>query len=157
MSQLYKISASIRALIDGADEDGVLDATSWAAIEQLEGELEHKAESVALVVLELEADAEGVAKEAKRLDERAKSLERKAEKLREYLAYWLDGREIKGRLVTISYRKSESVEIIDETAIPEEYFRVVHLTDKTSIKHALKGGAVLGWAQLVVHRHMQIR
>ena len=157
MSRLYEIGTGIRALIDRADADGVLDEEVVAALDKLEGELDHKAESVALAILELEAEAEAVEKEAKRLDERAKSLERRAAKLREYLAYWLDGRELKGRLVTIGYRKSESVEIIDETAIPEEYLRMVRLTDKTSIKHALKGGAVLGWAQLVVHRHMQIR
>ena len=84
MSRLYELAASIRALIDRADEDGVLAEDVVAALDKLEGELDHKAESVALVVLELEANAEGVDKEMRRLAERRQSLERKAEKLRDY-------------------------------------------------------------------------
>lgn len=156
--KLYELGSAIRALIDRADDDGVLAEEVVAELDKLEGELDYKAESVALAIKEIEAEAESVAKEATRLGERRKSIEARAERLREYLAYWLAGRTVKGRLVSIFWRKSVAVEITDEAALLDRFWRVKREPDKAAIKDALVNGREkVPGAQLVERSHLSLR
>lgn len=59
----------------------------------------------------------------------------------------------------ISYRKSEVVNIIDESKIPSEYIKVKTETSpmKAEIKKALKDGKVIDGVDLVTNINMQIK
>jgi hypothetical protein len=59
----------------------------------------------------------------------------------------------------ISFRKSESVEIDDESAISFAYLKekITYTIDKTAIKEAIKKGEVVAGARLQVNQNIQIK
>lgn len=57
----------------------------------------------------------------------------------------------------LSFRKSTSVDITDENAIPNEYLKVETKINKTEVKAALAGGAIVPGARLIENQNLQIR
>lgn len=70
----------------------------------------------------------------------------------------LNGKKMKEAEFTVSYRKSESVEITNESAVPDE-FRIPQpdKIDKVALKAALKSGASIDGAQIVEKNNIQIK
>ena len=60
-------------------------------------------------------------------------------------------------LFKLSYRKSDSVNVIDLDAVPDEYKKITIAADKTAIKKAIKEGAEVAGAELVTNQNLQIR
>lgn len=60
-------------------------------------------------------------------------------------------------LSTLSFRKSKSVEIVDETKIPNRFIKVETHIDKLALSKELKSGIEIEGAQLVESRNIQIR
>jgi hypothetical protein len=62
-------------------------------------------------------------------------------------------------LNNLSYRKSESVSILDEASIPEEYWKekVTKTIDKVSIKDAIKSGKDVAGASIQENMNLQIK
>lgn len=62
-------------------------------------------------------------------------------------------------LNNLSYRKSESVSILDEALIPEEYWKekVTKTIDKVSIKDAIKSGKDVAGASIQENMNLQIK
>ena len=62
-------------------------------------------------------------------------------------------------LNNLSYRKSESVSILDEALIPEEYRKekVTKTIDKVSIKDAIKSGKDVAGASIEEKQNLQIK
>jgi hypothetical protein len=90
--------------------------------------------------------SEGISKEIERLSELKTSYEKTYNKGKNRIDYLMKTFQIE-KLDTefnkLSFRSSSSVEIVDETALPEEYFRIVPETkspDKIVIKQAFKEG-----------------
>ena len=70
----------------------------------------------------------------------------------------LDKTKIKGDLFNVSVRNNaESVEILNESALPEDAFKVTRTPDKTAIKEALKNGHDVDGATLKRTQSLQIR
>lgn len=67
--------------------------------------------------------------------------------------------KIESPVMTLSIRKSESVEIVNEHQIPEEYKRTKTevAPDKTKIKAALKEGKEINGAFLSINSSLQIK
>ena len=59
----------------------------------------------------------------------------------------------------LSFRKSESVEIIDEKDVPGNFFetKTVSTVSKTKIKEAIKEGQTIPGAQLITKQNLQIK
>lgn len=158
MASLYEIDKALMEfefIID--DETGeILNADE---LDTLKMEREQKCENIALYYKNVSAEAEMVKNEAKSLTDRAKKLENKAESLKKYLAYALGGEKFSTPKVAVSYRKSVSVNIPDDTAIADEYcnFTVVKKPDKTMIKNALSAGKEIFGAELVEKQNIQIK
>lgn len=71
---------------------------------------------------------------------------------------YLGGQKFKTPRVSISYRKSDAVEVTDITKIKAEYLKPVEPeVDKTKIKKAIKDGEELEGVVLVQNQNMQIR
>jgi len=119
--------------------------------------LEDKLEKCAWMYRNLLAESEVFKGEAERLATKAKIKARQAEQLKDYVAYCLNGKSVKTKTFSLSFRKSESVEIVGD--VPEQYQRVktVIEPDKTLIKTDLKSGADLEFAKLVTKQNLQIR
>ena len=154
MSSLYEINAEIESCVD-METGEILDIEK---LEKLQIEFDEKVENIALWVKNLNAEAEAVKKEKDVLAARQKACENKAQGLKNYLSSFLNGQKFKTARVSISYRKSESVEISDVSALDPEYYKVVQPeADKTKIKNAIKNGASLAGVSLIEKQNIQIR
>lgn len=121
-----------------------------------------KAESVACYIKNLSAFACNLRTEETVLAKRRKSVERKAEYLKSVLAVCLDaaGREVfESAKARVSFRKSSSVSIEDENALPDEFIAQIITTkpDKTAIKKAIQSGQEVPGASLTENRNIQIK
>ena len=159
MSSLYEINKSLALYEMKFDEDGV-----WInedELERLQMAKDEKRENIALYIKNIEAEATAVKAEKQVFDERYKKLMNKASRLREYLTADLNGEPFKTSRVAISFRKSESVNIINEDAVPDRFLdiSVVRKPIKSDIKKYLKEAEAKGeevpWAKIESKKNIQ--
>lgn len=164
MTALYLIAQDYRAdLAKLADLD--LDPQTLAdTLESMDGELQAKAQNVALFVRSLEADATACKQWAKEAADRAKAIEARAERIRDYLASNLEScgvEKVSGPGIELSFRKSSAVVIDGQDLIPAEFMCVKPAPapepDKAAIAAALKAGQAVPGAHLEQRRTLQIR
>lgn len=152
MSSLYDLQMEI---LDCVDENGeLLDIEKF---EQLNMEIDKKIEGLCLWVKNLDAEAAAIKEEVDSLKERQKRKQNKAESIRKYLQDFLKGRTFETPRVAISYRKSTSLEILDNAIIPEEYLKFKTEVNKTDLKNAVKAGLELEGVYLLEKSNMSIK
>jgi hypothetical protein len=150
---LYEIENEILNCVD--EETGeVLDIE---ALDNLIIERERKVENLALWIKNLRADAEAFEKEKNTFAARQKSAENKAESLLRYLQGYLAGEKFKSQRVSISYRTSTRVEVLDPAALPKDYQRVTIVPDKIALKDALLNGETFDGVSLMHNTSMIIK
>lgn len=148
---IYEINEEILNCID-LETGEIIDIDR---LNELELERDAKIENVACWIKELKVEAEALKAEKQTLAERQKVAENKAESLKKWLAYALDGQKFKTSKCSISYRKSESVEVTEEglnNLIKEHDELLTYKApepNKTAIKQALKDGLSVQGVQLV--------
>lgn len=125
-------------------------------------DISQKLDNTARFIRSLEADIAGMVDELERLKKRKKSKENKIEFLKDNMLYSLsvlDKTKIETQLFEISIRNSEVVEIIDEDAIPEEFFEIEKSKKifKVNIKKALKDGEEVSGTRLQFNKNINIR
>ncbi|MGK6930225.1 siphovirus Gp157 family protein [Escherichia coli] len=150
MSKLYEIANEYAKLMDSDLEPEMIADT----IEGMEGEFTDKIEQLLAIIKNESGYAERLKEEAKSLNERAAVIQNKIESIKSYIASSLEmvGKD-SSRVFTVTIRKpSETVEIIDSSALPPEYveFETTIKADKLAIKHQLKAGINIPGAQLKV-------
>lgn len=155
MASLYEINNAILECVD-LETGEIIDQ------ERLDGlmmERSEKIESVALWVKNLESDAVAYKAEKEAFAKREKQATDKAKRLREWLANACDGEKFTTPRCAVSFRKSETVEIDECAAIPDEYMRTKTTTepDKVEIKAALKAGAEIAGCRLVTNVNANIK
>jgi predicted transcriptional regulator len=164
--KLYEISNQLRAVLDtGSDAlTGELTEDAAKSIQWLSMDLKEKALGVAAYVLELQVECRAVALEEARLHARAAKLDSKAASLKAYLGKHIERELVPGdkwsdAVVTLSWRKADSVRITDLGSIPEHLIvrRTSEDANKPAIKDLLKGGVPVPGAELVTKQHLQIR
>lgn len=164
MASLYEIDGMVLTVLEDGlifdEETGevLFDADN---LDALELERNAKLEAVACFVKSLEADAAAIKAEERALAERRQAKERKAERLRAYISdsmTMLGDTKLETARVAISFRKSEAVEIVDASQLPEAYWKQAAPTpDKTAIKKALKAGEAVAGAAIVERRNLQLK
>ena len=154
MATLYEIKKEILDCIDL--ETGEI--ISPEKLEALQMDKHEKLRNIAFVALNAAADAKAYEEQEKKFAARKRSAKATVEWARETLARELAGQKMKEPEFSISYRKSEAVEVADEAAVPDE-FRIPQpdKIDKTALKAALKNGAVIAGAQIVERQNIQIK
>lgn len=152
--KLYEIDEAILACID-TETGEIIDE---ARLDELEIEYNTKIENVGLWIKDLNAEAKAIKEEVDSLNGRRKVAENKANSLKEYLRYALDGQKFKTPKLSVSYRKSKSVNIISQGDIPEEYLKYAEPTvNKTEVKKAIEQGQVVPGAEIVENQSIQIK
>lgn len=157
---LYEIDKKIEAAIMNAVDEETGEITGdFALLDELQLEREQKIENSGLYIKNLAAEIESLKAEEKALYERRKSKEKRAEWLKGYLTYSLDGAKFETPKLALSFRKSVVVDVADVDKLPEEFKRIKTMidADKTALKEALKGGAVIDGAILVEKQNLQIK
>lgn len=153
MATFREIDARLLELVD---EDGeILDVEEFEAL-QMAREL--KAEGMALWVLDLRDEQNAVKAEIARLQARLKAAERKQERLLLFLQTVLRGEKLKTSLISVSYRRTEAVEIHDEEAVrafaqkDERYEDILRYKEpeisKSEIKRLISEGVAVPGAEI---------
>ena len=159
--KLYEIDQAYQNWQEKVMEaDGEVTPELMEELNDIQENGDEKLESYAIVVKSLLAEAAGLNAEKKRIDEREKRAKEAAEKVKGYADYLMNllGKEkFKTTRAAITYRRSESVSILDESVIPERFFKVKREISKADIKTALKSGETVAGAELVENQNIQIR
>jgi hypothetical protein len=168
--KLYEINSQIETLWQHADEAFDAEASPEhldqleRLLKQSEVTLSEKAVAIACLIKGIEAEAEALAEQELILSNRRKTCERQADWLRAYLAGNLTpGEKIKDARVVISWRKSQSVQLLAEvSSLPRQFIRekLVIEADKLAIKDAFDSGtadSLSGLAEVVTKQTIQIK
>lgn len=152
---LYEIDNAILNTVD--QETGEI--IDLDGLEMLKMERDKKISNIACWIKNLKAEAEAIKAEKENLAKRQQSCEKKVEQLKYYLAYALNGTKYQDARVSISYRKSETVEVDDFAifSLPEEYIKTEKSIKKAELKSALKQGLKFEGCKLVEKNNIQIR
>lgn len=152
--KLYEIDQAILNCID-LETGEIIDTEQ---LDKLTMEREAKLENVACWIKELKAEAEALKAEKMAFAKRQQVAENKMESLKKYLAYALDGQAFKTVRASVTFRKSQAVEIDDIYKLDENYLRYKEPeADKTAIKEALKAGQTVAGATLVENTSVIIK
>ena len=139
---IYEINEQILNCID-PETGEIIDIDR---LNDLQLERDAKIENVACWIKELKAEAEAIKTEKQTLAERQRVAENKAESLKKWLAYALQGEKFKTAKCSVSFRKTESVEVTDEglSNLMKEHDELLTYKapepNKKAIKDALKDG-----------------
>lgn len=151
---LYEIDSAIMDCVD-METGEIID---MEALEDLQMERDQKIEGIGCWIKNLLADAKALKEEKDNLAARQKAAENKAASLKAYLSSYLNGEKFKTAKVSISYRKSDSVNIAEGAVIPEEYLKYSEpAPDKIGLKAALKAGEKIQGISLVTSNNIQIK
>lgn len=140
---LYEIDTAIAECID--PETGEVDAER---IEALMMQRDTKIDNIVEYIFKLNADIEAAKKRIEAIQAIKKANETTVERLKAYLQNALDGQKRKTATYSVSYRKSKSVAVDSEEAIPLEYWKASYTVNKTAIKDAISSGVYVPGAHL---------
>lgn len=154
LAPLYQLAGEYREAADRLHDMDLDEQTIADTLESMSGELTEKATNVAFVIRNMEAMAIQIKEAETRMAERRKALENRAKRMKEYLQTNMERAgisKIESPYFVLSLRNNpESVDVIDESAIPADYLREIpakYEPDKALIKTAIKDGfAVPGCA-----------
>ena len=151
---IYEIDQAIMRCVD-LETGEIIDTEQ---LDKLQMERDAKIENVACWIKEIKAEAEALKDEKMAFAERQKVADNKAESRKQWLAYALDGKAFKSTRASVSFRKSQAVEIADIYKVDENYRRYKEPeADKTAIKEALKAGKEVAGATLVENTSVIIK
>jgi len=152
---IYEIDAAILDCVD--QETG--DIVDLDRLKALEIERDRKVSNVACWIKDLKAEADAIKKEVDNLSARKTADENKIKSLKQYLDYALNGTKFKDERCSISYRRSEAVEVTKEgeAKLPEEFIKIERTVRKSELKDAMKLGFEFEGCTLVEKNNIQIR
>ena len=156
--KLYEID---NAIYECVNEDGeVIDPEK---LEELQMERDKKIECIACWIKDLAAEANAIKEEKLKLEARQKVAENKVKSLKSYLAYALQWASFRTAKVSVSFKKTESVEVTPDglenlKAMRDDLLKYKEPEpDKTAIKQALKSGLSVRGVQLVQNTSIIIK
>lgn len=150
--KLYEINLEIENLFELIEEDDTDENPGALAkqIDELKLRRQEKIQNICLLYKNLNAFQNAVADEIKNLQQKKKQLENKIEFIKNYLKNNLfEGEKINGENYSISWRKSESIEVsplIDEKKFAEQYPELVSIKieiQKSKVKELIKSTGLI--------------
>ena len=161
--KLYEIKKEydeLLSLLDDADEQE--EKNIMHQLHALEWERSEKLENIAKYMQRLDGQMDVLDKEIARLNSLKKTHERKKDSLKKYVCFnlisdWI--MKMDTDLFRFSFRNSQSVEVIDEESIPQEYIKekVTTSIDKVAIKKAIKEWKDVQGAVINEKQNLQIK
>lgn len=133
-----------------------------AYLDAVEGQLEDKVANVVRYSKNLELTADAIEIEITRLEELKKRYTSKSQSLRNYIAYVMqrfDMPKVDTVVASVSFRKSQTVEIDDVALLPEKFIvvKTSKQPDKKAIKEAIEHGEAVSGAHIEEHKNLQIK
>lgn len=164
MLNLYQIESEYRAIAQQLmDAEGELTPELEQSLAINKEQLQLKSQGYAMVIREAEAEINIIESEIKRLqalyDKRSTLVEKLKERISQAMELY-EIEKIETPLLTISFRKSESVEIDNFDLLPNQYKVVPEAKpreDKKAIKEAIKSGIDVQGAYIQSNKSLQIK
>lgn len=159
---LYELNAKLASYQMEFDEE----TGEWVNEKELDDlnlALEEKIEGICLWIKNLRAEAKAIKGEEANLKERREAKENEADRLESYVSSNLQGKPFETSKVKVTWRKSESVEILNEDAVPPSLLdiQVMRKPIKAEIKKRLKEAEAKGeeilWAKLNKNNNMTVK
>ena len=160
---IYQIEQQYLALTESIiEQGGEVTEEQQTALAITTAELQQKSVAYGYVVKQYQAETDVLDAEIKRLQAMKRSRDNTITRLKQTVkdAMEMAGiTEIKGDTFKLSFRKSEAVEITDAGVLPDLYITrtVTESPNKVLIKEAIKAGATVPGAELVVNNNLQIK
>lgn len=160
---LYEINSAYQEALNEAMEaaeqnDGLIPDDLDDELEEIGIEREQKIQSCIGYYKNENAIADMLEAEIKALTARKHAHESHAEWMKNYLSKNVSqGEKFEYAIGKISWRESESVRIVDETAIPEEFIKIERSPKKKDIKDAIKKGFAVTGAEIEKNQNIQIK
>lgn len=162
--KLYELSSNIlqleTVLEEQLDAPEELRGEALKFLDELKVSKAEKIENCVSLLKNWEALEVAIKAEETALKARRESLEKRADWLKNYLSFCLQpGEKFESARCKVSWRKSESVEIQDESLIPEIYQKIETVTkiDKKAIKDAYSAGGEVPGAIIVKKNNLLIK
>ncbi len=160
---LYEISAELEHLNEvlmASEGELTPEIENQLAIAQTD--LQTKGCGYGFVIMANEHTCDAIDAEIKRLSDKKKYLTNATERLKNAVSEAMQHfgiEEIKAPTIKLSFRKSESVEIIDAGLIPDEFMvtKTTQTPDKAALKSVLKDGAEIPGCVLLQKKNLQIK
>ena len=162
-NSIFNIGNELQTIINQIIESGgeVNEETENALIIK-EGELQNKSQSYGYLIKSMEYEVNTIDSEINRLEGLKRVRNNTIKRLKTVLSdsmQQFEVEELKTPTLKINFRKSQTVEILDEDLIPKE-FKTVKVTtsiSKAEIKKAIKNGELVVGADLIDHKKIQIK
>lgn len=161
MANIYQMNAQIESLLDSMidEETGEVNEEALAQLEQLEADKDEKIKNTGLFIKNRMAFADALSKEIDALKKRRQAVLNSVARAMDYADYALEGKPKEFAEVKFGYRASQSVDIVNEDLVPDEYciFKNVKTPQKMEIKKLLKSGEKVPGCVLVDKNNLQIK
>jgi phage host-nuclease inhibitor protein Gam len=134
---------------------------SWA--EEHDGDisefpLDEGIETICQSIINYDSQVECIQAQIKKLQDRVKSCEKNSDWLSGSLKNLIvEGEKYTYPTTTITWRRSNPVEVLNEQEIPEIYFRIEKTVDKDKITKAINSGEVVAGAILKQKFNMKVK
>lgn len=153
--KLYEINQAILDCVD-AETGEIIDV---AQFDLLQIDRQAKIDNIICLYKSLNYEADALKQEEQVLAERRKQKEANAERTKNWLSEIINGEKFETPRNKVSWRKSESVNLIDDSLISDSFKEEVITVkiDKTAIKSAIKQGVEVAGAELVSKNNIQIK
>ena len=160
--KMYELTEAYKNIADLMDDETMDLAVLETALQEIETQIEVKAENSAIILKGLEGDIDMFKADEKRLAERRKTLENKRDWLKGYLKDELEkiGKDkVKAGVFTVALQNNPpAVEITGE--VPAEFVTIIPeqtQPDKKRIAEYLKAGNDVEWARLRQGKSLRVR
>lgn len=155
--KLYEITELQNELELEEDDELKQDLQELIAIE-----LKNKSNNIVYVIKNLEGNNAAIDAEIERLQALKKKNSSNIEKVKSNILWFMQQNNIdsiKTELATFSKRKSESTDIENIEQIPQEFITIkqTFVPDKTAIKKAIKEGAEVPGAKVIINYSLQVK
>lgn len=160
--KLYEIADNYKNLLELLDSGEVDKNLVEEALSLVEEDIKDKVNSICKIIKENELLVSNIDEEIKRLQQLKKTKNNNISLLKDYLSSELQRMNIKkidSGIFKVSFRKSTSVNILDEDMIPEEYISetIVKKISKADILKELKQGVKIEGATLEEKQNIQLK
>lgn len=161
MEQLYNLTQKyieLSEMLKTAEEEDY--EAIITTLDDIKDCIQGKTEAICNILQDKKASVDKYKGEIQRMTKRKQTLENQIGWLRDYLMRELNAANIKSLeagTFNVSFRTSESVEIIDMEHLPKELIKVEEKPMKKEIKDLLKAGIPVAGASLVAKESITIR
>ena len=129
-------------------------------LNNIDEDFSEKANNYAGLIKNLEVEIKALSDASKAFKERAERKAKTVDYLKENLKSTMEliGKDkVETLNAVVSFRRAQSVEIVDEGNIPEEYKKVSYTVNKAAIREVLKAGQSVSGAVLKESKSLQVR